>query len=729
MAALVTLALLLSLGTLAMAPAGGQAAQLGATAALLTSALSAAVYALTGVSRLPAGSPTVTTSLMVAGLLGTVLADPALPLHEGSRLAWGLTALALTVATMGLLQLLVSALGWVELVRAVPQTVLSGFSNAVALLVLTAQLPPLLGVGLADLFSGSVASLSQLRPASLVFGLAVAGLIGWLLARRPRWPAALLALLAGSLVYQAAAHWAPGLRLGPVVGPISPELPLLAAWSTLLQPSASGLQPLLDRHWLSIAGTGAALAVVGTLDSMMSVMNQDLRSGQRSNARRELASIGLANLVGSLFGTLPMGTGPARTRALEQAGGRSWRAALGVALASAVLLVAGSPLLQWLPVSVLAGVMLAVAWTMADPWTRGLLTKLAAGERASALWQSLAVVAGVMITTVWQGPLFGVALGVVLSVVIFVRQQARPLLRGRYSAAQRPSRRVHPPRVEAQLAPERARVTVLELEGALFFGNAAQLPPLADTLPPQTRVLVLDLRRVGSVDESGATALSQLAQTLKPRGTRLLLAHVQTQQPLGLRLALFGCSGQDGLDWFVDADHAVEAAEQGLLQGLAPAPPEACASAQPDPQRTTGNALFEGLDATALAKVQAVLQPLRVAAGQPVFRHGDAADAVYLVVNGSIRIVAPGHNGHGGPRYASLSPGTLFGEAALLDGGGRTADALADVDSELLRLTQQALEQLELEDPALGAQLYRNLAAYLARRLRIASTAWTAAAS
>ncbi len=720
-AAVVTLALLLSLGTLAMAPTGSQAAQLGATAALLTSALSAAVYALTGASRLPAGAPSVTSTLMVAGLLTTVLTSPALPAQPAARLAWGLAAVALSVVTMGLLQLAVAALGWAELVRKVPQAVLAGFTNAVALLVLLAQFQPLVGFSPAALLSGGAGVLAAVRPGSLAIGLGVAVLIWGLLARRPRWPAALLGLLSGTAAYHAASHWLPAVDLGPVVGRIPLELPLAAAWSMLLQPTGTALATLVQTHWLAIIGTGAAMAAVGALDSLVVVMSLDQRTGQRTSTRRELASIGLANLVGGLFGALPMGTGRSRTMALAQAGGASWRAAFGVALASAVLLVAGSPLLKWLPEAVLAGVMLTVAWALMDPWSRGLLAKLADGERSPALWQSIAVVAGVMVTTVWQGPLFGVALGTALAAVIFIRQLSRSALRGRYSAAQRPSRRIYPPALEARLALQRARITVLELEGTLFFGNAEQLAPLSETLPAASCALVLDLRRVTAIDESAALLLAQLRQTLDRRGIRLMLAHVQNGQPLGRRMALFGCTGRDGLDWFTDADHAVEAAEQHLLQTL-PAQPD-------DGVPALVNPLLQGLDAAELAAVQAALQPCRVVAGQAVFRHGDRADAMYLVVSGSIRIVAPGTGSRPGPRYASLAPGTLFGEAAVLDGGGRTADALADVDTELLRLDQDTLDALARADPALAGRLYRNLAAYLARRLRIASTAWTAAAS
>ena len=65
----------------------------------------------------------------------------------------------------------------------------------------------------------------------------------------------------------------------------------------------------------------------------------------------------------------------------------------------------------------------------------------------------------------------------------------------------------------------------------------------------------------------------------------------------------------------------------------------------------------------------------------------------------------------------------------MLDGRGRTADAIADVDSELMLLATDSIATLNADHPEIGAALYRNMARYLAERLRVASVAWTAAAA
>lgn len=716
LAALVTLALLLSLGVLAFSPLGVDAARVGAAAALTTSALSALVYAVGAPSRLPAGAPTALTSLIIASLLASLLLDPAM---QAPRVAWLLAAVALAVVLMGLVQVAVGLLGLVQLVRNVPQTVLAGFMNAIAVLVLLAQFRPLLGFTPAALVHDGAQAWAQFRPGSMLLGIGTALLVWTVARRRPRWPAALIALIAGTASYHLAARFLPSADMGQAVGAIARELPIFDTWTALRDEAC---REFLLRHALAILGTGTALALVGVLESIMVVLALDQQFGDRSDARRELVCIGVANVIGGLFGALPLGTVRSRAAAVLQAGGVGRRAAVMAALASAALFFVGSPLLAWLPVAVLGGIMLTVAWALVDPWTRGLLRQVAGGARSPDLGLSLGVVSVVLVTTVWWGPLFGIGLGIALAILLFMRQLSRSPIRSRYSAAQRPSRRIYPADVEATLVPLRPTITVLELEGALFFGNAEQINQAADALPAGTDVLVLDLRRVSTVDDTGAHVLAQLAPRLQRRSARLLLAGVQSSRSLGRRLQLFGVGGQDGRDWFADADLAIESAERMLLN-------VAASPSGPSPAVATGvNALFDGLGADDIARVHRRLQLMTLAAGEYVFRQGDAADAVYLVVRGSVSIVAPRCDGPPGPRYASLSPGTLFGEAAVLDGGGRSADAVADTETELLRLDQGALTALARAHPELGSRLYRNMAVYLAQRLRIASAAWAAAA-
>ncbi len=77
-------------------------------------------------------------------------------------------------------------------------------------------------------------------------------------------------------------------------------------------------------------------------------------------------------------------------------------------------------------------------------------------------------------------------------------------------------------------------------------------------------------------------------------------------------------------------------------------------------------------------------------------------------------------------RYVSLSPGMMLGETAMLDGGGRSGEAVAVGDTEVHALDQATLMRLRDEDPLLYAQVFRNVALHLSQRLRAAAWAWRA---
>lgn len=143
MGAITSIAIVITLGLVALAPLG--AATAGVAAAFLTVIVGAAVYALLGRSTMPVGGPTSATVVIVAAMLVPLASSPALP-PGPAGLAAVLVALGLAVVGMGLLQVLMAWARLGRLARFVPQPVLSGFMSGVALLIVLAQLPPLLAL-------------------------------------------------------------------------------------------------------------------------------------------------------------------------------------------------------------------------------------------------------------------------------------------------------------------------------------------------------------------------------------------------------------------------------------------------------------------------------------------------------------------------------------------------------------------------------------------------------
>ena len=715
---------ILSQGLLAFAVLGLAGPGFGIPAAFVSVVIGGVVFAALARGPMPAGGPASSSVLILSALVAEVAADPGFDLQRPGSIADLMALTGAAVVGTGLIQWAFALLGVARLAKFVPQPVLAGFMNGVAVLIILAQLPLLLGGGHsapAPAGTGWLGSVQGIQAGTLAVG--VFTIVCILAAPRltRHLPAPFVGLILGSLAYFALSLAAPGLALGPLVGPLAGGLPYPDALRPWLDGSAS---PLLQRHFELVVVTAALMAMIGTLDQVLNGLAVDQVLRARTDPQHELLALGAANVVSGLFAGLPVVL--LRARALQTAaeGGRSpWAVHWGAAM-FLVLALAGASLLAWIPQVVLAGVMVVIAWRLIDPWSGQLVARYWAGQRTTDVQVNLAVIAVVCIVTVVFSFVVGVLVGAVLAVVLFIRSMNRWLLRGHHTAAMQPSRRIYAPDQETVLKRLREGVAVLELEGALFFGSADRLAAQVELLAAECRMVILDFRRVTVIDASGAVVLSQIRHRLEARSIGLSLAGVTPTNRHGQALREFTGTGLSTSAWYPDVDHAVEAAEQRLLaehEGL------------DDP---LGNrvplarcGLMEGLDEAQVDRLAARLERRRLAAGEVLFRQGDRGDRLYVVTAGSISISADVGEQGLRQRFVSVSPGMMFGEVALLDHGSRSADALADVDSEVYALSEAALQALRLEDPLLCAQLYRNVARHLSERLRAAAWAWRASAS
>lgn len=709
--ALTTLAIVLTLGLLAFSSLGPSAAGIGIPAAMAAVIVGGGLYALLGTVAAPTGGPSSATTLIFAGLVSTLAADPTLDLSRAADLKALLTLASLCVVLGGAFQILLTLVGAHHLARFVPQPVLAGFMNGVALLILLAQVPPLLGLPPVSHWA-SLPGLDGIQPLAAVVG-AVTVVAVWGTHRRwPGWPANLTGLFIGTAVYWGVSWALPGAPLGPVVGDTHDAF----VWPDALAPLFDApVQALLARHASELAITALVLAVIGSLESLLAAVATDQAAHHRHDSRRELLSMGLANMASGVVGGLPLVLTRARAMTLLDRGQAGHWGPFIAALVFAVLLAVGAPLIAMLPKAVLAGIMVMIAVALVDRWTGRLVQQVVAGNRSPELLLSLGVgllVCG--ITLVFGFPVAIVA-GTLLSMALLIRGLNRSLIRARFTAAERPSRRVYAPAQEAVLKPLRSRVQVFELEGALFFGSAERLASEVEALDDDARVVILDLRRLTMIDESGAVLLDQLARRLCAGGTRLLLAGVNGHAQ---RLLEFGgFDAQARRDWHADSDRAIEAAEQWLLaEGGHPTPDAAVELRETN--------LVRGLDASQFERLRQRLQETRLAAGDVLFREGDAGDRLFVLTRGSVSIV-----GAGGHRYVSFFPGMIFGETAMLDGHGRSAGAVADTDAVVHALTREDFDRLRADDPSLVAALLHNMAVNLSERLRVASIGWQASAA
>lgn len=711
--AVVSLGILLPLGLLAVAPLGTEVAATGVRAAFVAAVVGGLVANAIGGVALPGHIPKTPTTLIYAGLIASLAADPQLRTGAVHDVGAIVTLASLAVALAGALQVALGLLRLGSLVRFVPLPVVAGFMDGVAIMIVLAQVPPLLGIAGLSVPRLLEGTNGTWLPASLALGLATLAVTWGLARRRPRWPAALIGLVTGTVLYAAIAALWPDAALGARLGVPPPGLPLPVALAPL---QGDGMYAHLAAHGREVLVAALVLAIIGAMDGLLSAVAIDNVRNTRHHPNRVLIGQGLGSLASAAFGGLPVVYSTAAPLAAMRAGATTRRAGFVSAAVLGLVIAFGGSLLGAIPVAVTAGIMVFVALGLFDQWSRNVWRQWRAGQRdRDTLW-SLAVVVVVAGITIAFGFVYSIATGVLLSLLLFIVAMNRSLIRAVATGETRRSRRLYPPAAEAHLREHGRAVRLVEVEGGVFFGTAERLRREVEAAAAGARFAILDVRRVTTIDASGAMALSRLGRELQHAGVRLLLAGIAPGDRHARALRAFGTFAHaDDPPRFVDADRALEFAERELL-AAADAPPED--REWPVEQLP----LFAGLSVAQREAAGARLERRELAAGDVLFREGEPGDCLYVLARGSVSMLA-GADGLADAqrRLASFAPGVVFGEAAMLDGGGRTATGVADAASIVHVLTRAALDEVRRDDPALASLLLLNLAREASARLRFAT--------
>ncbi|KAF1047530.1 SulP family inorganic anion transporter [Xylophilus sp.] len=462
--------------------------------ALLATLAGLVVYPLFGTSRFAAVAPTSSAAAVFASALAA----------GGPAMAYALVGLT------GALFVAAAVLRAGFLGAYISRAVLRGFAWALALTIVLRQLPQIAGVHVAATQSGALAwellaQAPRWHGPSLVLGAAALALwfgLGHGLRRRPFVPTVLVVLALG---VAASAALGLGARGVAMVGDIA------------LQPPAWRLPALNAEHWLRAAELAPALLLILFAESWGSVRALALQAGDRVDANRELAALGMANLACGRLQGLPVGAGLSAASASFAAGARSLWAGVAAALALAGLLWLTRPALALLPQPVVAAVV--VGSLARGLWPRALLRSLRLEQDA---WLAAAAAAGVLL----GGALPGMLLAVALSLLAAIRRFAQPLVSelGRLPGTRNyVDRATHP---EAQAVDG---TLIMRPEEPLFFANAEQVCAVARRRAEAVgaRRVVLSLEVCDDLDGTALEALDEFAVDLHRLGAELLLARVK----------------------------------------------------------------------------------------------------------------------------------------------------------------------------------------------------------
>jgi len=422
----------------------------------------------------------------------------------------GLGIALLSFLAGGAFQIVLGLAGVGKYIRYFPYPVVSGFMSGVGLIIVFLQLWPLLGSAspksIIEVFTRIDEPLAALNWSAVGLG-ALTLTVNYAFPRiTNKVPSVLVALLVGTGVAIAF-----GLDV-PTIGDIPTGFPALRA---------NAMFAVAPEYYGFILRSGATLALLGSIDSLLTSVIADNITRDRHDSKRELIGQGIGNVVAALFGGIPGAGATKGTVVAINAGAKTRLSGVTHGLFQLAVLLGAGALASLIPLSVLAGLLISVGVAIID--YKGI-RHLPHVPRADG-----AVMVVVLLWTVLGNLIHAVAVGVVLASVLFMKRSSDL---AEQKTTLEPLQPEAPWDDEKPLNPNDA-VYIKHLYGPLFFGFSAGFRALSERLPEATRVLVVRMERVPYLDQSGLYALEDTVLRLTQRGVKVVLTGI-AEQPLDM---------------------------------------------------------------------------------------------------------------------------------------------------------------------------------------------------
>lgn len=480
-----------------LAMAFGVESGLGASAGLVGAVV------LTFISRWVGGTP-----YLVSGPTGPMTLVAAIlianEMERSSTPEMALTTIFVIFLLSGLMQLFFGLLRLGDYVRYIPYSLVSGFMGGIGLLLILFQFFPLLGHEpqlhireAASVMGGVIGNINYEALALAVFTILLIYAVQWL---NPHVPGTLLALILGSLVAYA---W--HLEV-PMLGDIPNE------WTSWRWEHLVSFQ---STQWQDVLTPALTLALLGSVDTLLTALAISMLANKKPESNKDLIGQGLGNIVSALAGGLP-GTGATmRSIILFRAGAKSRWAVLVYCLILLVVLLEVSNLVDYVPLPVMAGILITVGLSIIDFKSLRNIRRL---PRHDAI-----VMVVVMLVTVFFGLLQAFAAGIILASLFFVKKMADQNVKSDALTLIPENENKISDLNRIYLSRE---VHIQELSGPLFFGFSAHFREALEALP-YTRAVIFRMEHVPFIDQSGVFVLKEVVRELRQKGIILLFAGLQ----------------------------------------------------------------------------------------------------------------------------------------------------------------------------------------------------------
>lgn len=430
---------------------------------------------------------------------------------------YGLTGLAIATFMAGCILVLMGLCHLGTVIKFIPYPIVVGFTAGIALTIFSTQMPDFFGLDIQEgVPAGFIAKwgvyfrhFADMSPLTLGVGLVTLILIIVTPKLSHKLPGVLTAIVLVTLAVWLLKEYCgvEGITtIGDRFGSMSTSLPM---------PHAIGFNLESMNLLLPSAFT---IAMLGAIESLLSATVADGVTGGRTNCNTELIGQGVANVVVPLFGGIPVTGAIARTMTNITNGGRTPVA--GIVHAVVLLLIAlfAMPLINLVPMSCLAAVLIVVSYNMSG-W-RTIVGM--AGNPKGDIWVMLVT----FLLTVIFDLTIAIEIGMLLAVVVFLRRVTENTTVRMYGrqldAADGTDMSTHEVLDLAQ------GVSVYEIDGPFFFGAATKFDEMVRLAPHDTpRVRIIRMRKVPFIDSTGLHNLQLLIESSQREGIQIVLSGVQ----------------------------------------------------------------------------------------------------------------------------------------------------------------------------------------------------------
>jgi sulfate permease, SulP family len=525
---------------IAFAIASGVTPQQG----LYTAIVAGFIISALGGSRVQIGGPTGAFVVIVYGIVQKYGVD-------------GLTVATLMAGVI-LVVLGVARLG--TAIKFIPHAVTIGFTGGIAVIIAIQQLDTAVGLKTGPLpaqvferLAEYTRHLDTVNPYAVTITLVTIGILIVWPKISTKLPAPFVALIAMTAVSQLL-HL-PVVTIGDRFGIIHAGLP---------SPTLPHVTFAMARELVAPAMTIAAL---GAIESLLSAVVSDGMIGSRHRSSMELVAQGVANIVTPLFGGIPATGAIARTATNVKAGGRTPIAGMTHSVVLLLITLFFGRLAGLIPLSVLAGILLLVAYRMSE-W-RVFVAELR-GPRSDA-----AVLLTTFFLTLIVDLTVGIGVGMVLASFLFMRRMSE------VTDVRHITEEIDDEADDLEDAEQIATrsvpagIEVYEVDGPFFFGAAEKFKDVLAEVFRKPKVLIIRMRRVPAIDSTGLNVLRDLVRRTRHDRTLVLISEVQNQPLTAMRRSgLLDEIGQDHVLGTIDLALAVG---QQHLAGRPPTPADVSA--------------------------------------------------------------------------------------------------------------------------------------------------------